>query len=54
MDKVQIYYLATLILGTLINLGLHGRPKEGNHDFRIFFVAMLLSIPTAGRIFGWW
>lgn len=53
MDWIQWYALAWLIIGCVSNMIVHDMPKA-RHDFRIYFVCLLLAIPTYGRIFGWW
>ncbi len=54
MDWIQWYYLVILVLGIVLALFMHGDPKEGYHDFRVDFIALVFSLPIMGRIFGWW
>ena len=54
MDWIQYYYAFWLILGVCVSMYMHGDLKNGRHDFRVDFLAIMLSLPMIGRIFGWW
>jgi hypothetical protein len=60
MDKVQIYYMVMFALTVIIRTGRAIYDPEGvesgthKSNFKIFILGLPLSLPLAGRIFGWW
>lgn len=56
IDEAIEYWnlMVVLVIGCLCTMYLHGKPKEGYHDFRVSFVALLFGLPYIGKVFGWW
>jgi hypothetical protein len=59
LDWVQWYAATILVLGVLVGVKMHGRPKPEDWEekyFRIgtFLRHLVLAMPMYGRIFGWW
>lgn len=58
MDKVQIYYLALIIVNFLVTIytGAFSPEKTiSNLDrLKAFPITVALGIPIIGRVFNWW
>lgn len=57
MDKVQVYYIFLLIvgfIGTLVGFVNVKDVEDLAKKVVTYFITLALSIPVAGRIFGWW
>jgi hypothetical protein len=59
VDKVQVYYSFLLVIGfiyQLINFGviLAKDPEKGFPKAVEIIITYALTVPVAGRIFGWW
>ena len=54
MDWIQIYTLSMLSISLLMSANMHGKPKDGEHNFWFAAFGLVLSLPWFGRVFGWW
>ena len=59
MDKIQIYYTILIITRLLVTMILGAqKPYDsvGTWKDRLLFYPLdiLISLPTIGRIYGWW
>ncbi len=53
-DWIQWYAVAGQVMYLAALMCLHGRPREGFHDFRWAPFHLALVTPTFGRVMGWW
>ena len=53
MDKVQIYYIACLVI-TYTYTAIMGIKKEESSVGLAIIIGLALQLPVMGRIFNWW
>lgn len=53
LDWVQWFVIVETVFSTAFVCYLHGE-ERAPVDCRFFPITLLVSLPVAGRVFGWW